>query len=126
MPRLFLGFFAFSFLAYGLYCFVQPGALAEIAGVVSTSPTGNTELRAMYGGLQVAAGALALAALWRADLVHPALVTFLFLGLGLFTGRLLGALLDGGWSAYTGMGFLFEIMMFAGGAALLRQAPAEA
>ncbi len=42
---------ALLWLPYGVYCFIHPSALAAIAGVGFQTPTGSTELRAMYGGL---------------------------------------------------------------------------
>ncbi len=125
MTRPFLGFFGLMFVVYGIYCFFSPGALAEIAGIASATPTGSTELRAMYGGLQAGAGALLLAGFLRADLARPALLALGFLGIGLFSGRLLGAVLDDGWSAYTGMAFALEFAMFAGSFALLRGVESE-
>ena len=68
--RGFLIFSAIIWLPYGLYCFFQPGSLAEAAGVVATIPTATTELRAMYGGLQMAIGALALVSLARPRLAR--------------------------------------------------------
>jgi hypothetical protein len=106
--RIFLAFSAALWLPYGLYCFADPGSLAEAAGVAAGSATGTTELRAMYGGLQAAIGALALAALFRVTLRRPALLCIAFLCTGLFTARLMGALLDGSFSSYTGMGLAFE------------------
>lgn len=106
--RIFLAFSAALWLPYGLYCFVDPGYLAEAAGVAAGSATGTTELRAMYGGLQAAIGALALASLFRAPLRQPALLCIAFLCAGLFTARLAGALLDASFSSYTGMGLAFE------------------
>ena len=50
--RLFLGFSAFVWLPYGIFCFLQPGYLTEAAGLGLTSATATTEVRAMYGGLQ--------------------------------------------------------------------------
>ena len=44
---------------YGLMCFLDPAALAESTGVVASTPTASTEIRAMYGGLQIAIGLLA-------------------------------------------------------------------
>ena len=72
-PRIVLGLSAAIWLPYGLYCFFAPDALAAIAGVASNSTTGSIELRAMYGGLQLSIGALALAGLLRASLQRPAL-----------------------------------------------------
>ena len=54
--RIFLLLSALLWLPYGIYCWLHPSALAEAAGVAFQSPTGSTELRAMYGGLQAALG----------------------------------------------------------------------
>ena len=107
--RWFLGLSAALWLPYGLYCFFVPTSLAEAAGVVSQTPTGSTELRAMYGGLQAAIGVLAGAAVVRRGLIRPALVALGFLAAGLATARALGVALDGGFSSYTAMGLGFEI-----------------
>jgi len=106
--KIYLGFVGLMFVGYGLYCLVAPGALAEAAGVVGSTTTGTTELRAMYGGLQVGAGLLATLALFRASLVRPAVVSLAFLLLGLFTARTLGVLLDGGITGYTVFALVFE------------------
>jgi hypothetical protein len=124
--RIFLGLNVLVWLPYGLYCFLQPGSLAETAGVISTTPTGSTELRAMYGGLQSAIGALALAAFLRAELERPALLAIAFLAGGLGIARISGAALDDGWSFYTGMGMGFEFTGLALATWLLRRQPAAA
>jgi len=124
LARVFLGLNALIWLPYGVFCFAQPGSLAETAGVLSTTPTGSTELRAMYGGLQAGIGALTLAALLRADLVRPALLAVAFLCGGLGLARISGAALDDGWSFYTGMGMGFEFAALAIASWLLRREPA--
>jgi hypothetical protein len=106
--RIFLALSALVWLPYGLWCFAAPGFLAGAAGVSFLTPTGSTELRAMYGGLQAALGALALLGALRAPLRRPALIALGFLASGLGLARLLGALLDGDVSAYTAMGLGFE------------------
>ncbi len=106
--RIFLGLSVLLWIPYGIYCFLAPGMLADAAGVAYNSATGGTELRAMYGGLQVAIGALALAGFLREHLAASALLAIAFLCGGLFTARLLGLAFDGGFSAYTGMGLGFE------------------
>jgi hypothetical protein len=118
--RIFLATMAIVWLPYGLYCFLDPGALRTMAGVTATSPTALTELRAMYGGLQSAIGALALLATVRTHLERPALVMLATLLLGLASARLLGLVLDGSWSAYTAMGLTFEIGGSLVSVALLR------
>jgi hypothetical protein len=52
IPRIFFALTALVWLPYGIFCFFQPGYLAQAAGVTATSATGTIELRAMYGGLQ--------------------------------------------------------------------------
>jgi hypothetical protein len=106
--RIFLGLSVLVWLPYGIWCVMQPGFLAGAAGVASSTPTGTTELRAMYGGLQAAIGALALCALLRPSLARPALVALVFLPAGLFLGRLAGLGLDGGVSSYTATALVFE------------------
>jgi hypothetical protein len=51
--RAFLVCSVLVWLPYGIYCFLVPGALADYAGVVGATATGSTELRAMYGGLDM-------------------------------------------------------------------------
>jgi hypothetical protein len=125
MPtRIVLGLSALIWLPYGLYCFLAPDALAGIAGVAAGTTTGSIELRAMYGGLQLAIGALALAGALRAALARPALVALAFLCGGLFLARSLGALLEGELSAYTASGLAFELTGAALAGWLLARAPA--
>ena len=119
--RLFLGLSALLWFLYGLYCFFSPTALADGAGVTATTPTGTTELRAMYGGLQMALGVLAALGLGRAELTRTALVALGLVTAGLGSARLLGAFVDGGWSAYTVMGLVFEFGSAAWASRLLRQ-----
>ncbi|MBM4269524.1 MAG: DUF4345 domain-containing protein [Deltaproteobacteria bacterium] len=119
--RIFLFVNALAWLPYGLFCLAQPGFLAEAAGVAATTPTGTTELRAMYGGLQAAIGVLALLAALRGDLLRTALTAIGFLTAGLFLGRLFGAVVDGGWSGYTAGGLAFESALAVLSFALLRQ-----
>ena len=105
---IFLAISAALWLPYGLFCFANPGFLAEAAGVAASSTTGTIELRAMYGGLQAGIGALALLAIWREPLRRPALVCIAFLCAGLGLARLAGAAVDAELSAYTIMGLFFE------------------
>lgn len=108
MDRVLLGISAPLWFLYGLYCFFVPGSLEAAAGVVATHGTGSAELRAMYGGLQMALGALCGMALVNPSYRDTALTTLVFLTLGLGLARLAGAVLDAGFSSYTGMAFAFE------------------
>ncbi|MDX2169604.1 MAG: DUF4345 family protein [Deltaproteobacteria bacterium] len=117
----FLGLSAALWFLYGLYCFFSPAALGAGAGVTFTSPTGLTELRAMYGGLQMALGFLAAIGLARPGLRQGAILALGVVTAGLGSTRLLGALIDGGWSAYTAMGLMFEWGSALWAASLLRR-----
>lgn len=101
IPRIFFALTALVWLPYGIFCFFQPGYLADAAGVAATSATGTIELRAMYGGLQAGIGAFALAAALRPALVGPALITSCFLFAGLALTRLLAAIGTGELTSYT-------------------------
>lgn len=126
MLRLFLAASTLLWLPYGVYCFVDPEFLATAAGVASTTTTGAIELRAMYGGLQIALGVLAGAAVVRPSLQRPALFTLAFLCAGLFTARLLGALLGAEFSSYTLEGLAFESLSSVIAMGLLARLPAQA
>jgi uncharacterized protein DUF4345 len=106
--RVFLVLSAILWLPYGLYCLLDPGSLAQTAGVAAHTPTGTTELRAMYGGLQSAIGTLALVGALRGSVTRTALVAVGTLTLGLGSARLLGLLIDHSFTFYTGMGLGFE------------------
>jgi len=118
--RIFLLLSALLWLPYGIYCWLHPSVLAEAAGVAFQSPTGSTELRAMYGGLQAALGVLAALGALRLAWVRPALVAIAFATTGLGSARLFGTLLDGGLSSYTTMALGFEFTSAVVALALLK------
>ncbi len=117
---IFLAISAALWLPYGVYCFADPGFLAEAAGVAADTTTGTIELRAMYGGLQAGIGTLALTAIWRETLRRPALLCIVFLCAGLALARLLGAAVAAEFSAYTIMGLFLEIGSVAFATVVLR------
>jgi hypothetical protein len=124
--RIFLGLSSLLWLLYGIYCFVEPGSLAEAAGVTFTSPTGATDLRATYGGLTAALGALALAGALVPAWTRHALVTLGTVCAGFGSARLAGAALDGGVGAYTAQALLLEFVTLGFVLWLLRRSPAPA
>jgi len=95
-------------LPYGLYCAFVPEYLDGAAGVVGTTPTGTTEIRAMYGGLQASIGVMCAAALARAEMARSAMLAIAFLTSGLFLARLMGLFIDGSASDYTNGVLVFE------------------
>lgn len=124
--RIFLGLSALVWLPYGIYCFAQPGYLEGAAGVAALTATGSVELRAMYGGLQVAIGALALGGALGEALRRPALVALAFLCAGLFLARAVAALGAGAPSGYTAFALGFELVSAALAAALAARTPRAA
>ena len=119
--RIFLALSAVVWLPYGLFCFLRPDALADSAGILALGGTGSAELRAMYGGVQSAVGVLALCGALRPQaFARAALTTLAFLCAGLFVARVLGAALDAGFGAYTGVALGFEALSSAVAFALLR------
>ena len=124
--RIFLALSALIWLPYGLYCFFQPESLGDGAGVAFTNPTGATEPRAMYGGLQAAFGTVALAGVLRPELARSALQLLLVVCAGLGAARLLGAGIDAAFSPYTVMAIGLELGTVAITLWLLRRAPSLA
>lgn len=106
--RIFLVVSVLLWLPYGLYCTFAPGYLGEVAGVVGSTATGITEIRAMYGGLQAGLGAMCLFALMRPEFARSALIALCFLAGGLFLARAIGFTLDGSGSGYTYGALVFE------------------
>lgn len=111
--RIFFALSALVWLPYGLFCLVQPSFLDGAAGVGASTPTGTTELRAMYGGLQAGIGALMIFALVRPVFADGALIALAFLAGGLGFGRLMGALADGSFSTYTLSALFFEFALLS-------------
>jgi ABC-type uncharacterized transport system permease subunit len=112
--RIVLAFTGCMFAVYGLMCLVDPTAPATYAGFVLVQASGNTEVGAMYGGLQIGLGALLVAWAWRPHLVVPALVVVLFCVGGLALGRVTG-LVRNGTDAYNlgAVGFEITTTIFA-------------
>lgn len=109
MARILLGLSALVWFGYGAFCFMQPGFLAGAAGVGASSATGTVELRAMYGGLQMAIGVLAAMGLMRRRFERTALLVIGVLCAGLGSARLIAAISVSDVSAYTGSAVGFEL-----------------
>jgi hypothetical protein len=74
--KLAIGITAAAFAGFGAVLMAKPEKILRIAGIKATNATGRTELRAMYGGMELGFGAFFIMALkqeWR----EPALVAIL-------------------------------------------------
>ncbi len=111
MARAYLCIAGVMWLVYGVYLLAAPQALAVTAGVAATSTTGLIELRAMYGGLEVAVGAFALAAAALPGMLRSGLLAMGLACAGLGVTRLLSALAAGEFSTYTRQGLALELTL---------------
>lgn len=97
--RIFLLLFGLGWIGYGAYVFYAPEFLAEMTGMQFTTTVARVEAQAMYGGLQIALGFLAVLGAWKPK--HYQLVNLRawpIIMLGLILGRGIGLLLNG-WQA---------------------------
>src|SRR5512134_2574056 len=108
--RIVLGVSALLWIPYGIYCFVRPESLADAAGVSFSSPTGATDLRATYGGLTAAVGALAALGALSPSWTRQALLTLGTVCAGFGVARVAAVVLDGGLSAYTVQALVLEFV----------------
>ncbi|MCH2186489.1 DUF4345 family protein [Myxococcota bacterium] len=90
-----LGINGVVFLGYGVVCLFTPSMPADYAGIALSTSSGETEIRAMYGGLQAALGAFLIFCALSSGRQAEGLRTMTVLIGGLALGRALGLLLDG-------------------------------
>lgn len=118
--RILVTLLAVGCMAFGVYGLARPGAAGELVSLVPTGPEGVGEIRAVYGGLMIAVGALLL---WGSMGKRRSAAWLVAVGVGfagLFVGRLVSLLLDG-LTGYTLMATVLE----GGVAGLLFVAAAE-
>ena len=123
--KVYLGVSVLIWFGYGLACFVNPSIIESTAGLRIDSAVARTEVRAMYGGLQMAIGVMALAALFNPRFVQPTLFSVAFLVTGLAASRLLGALIDTSFAQYTYGAVVFEFVAAGCAMVLLRRGAAD-
>ena len=93
VPRIILGLSALIFVLVGVYYIVAPGKGAAVVGITLDSAMGISDLRAVYGGLDLAVGALLLFYLLQRRLADGLTVQVFAFG-GLAFARLVGIVLD--------------------------------
>jgi hypothetical protein len=97
-------------------CIFNTAVIEEIIGVKSIHPTGNTDVRAMYGGVQFAVGLMAALALYDRRYFENLLWTLAFLGSCMALSRTYGLVVDASGTVYTWGVVAYEA--FAGASAI--------
>ena len=112
------------FLVSGIFTFFNPEAMGEALGIAPVNVSGETEIRATYGGLVVGAGLLLLCGLRSRVLAIAALAGTLFGGGGLVFTRLVIEIFFGesGFAINQAIVIVFELAMIALAWVLLRRA----
>lgn len=99
--RLYLIFTVLVWLPWGLLCVFDTAVIAEVIGVSGVTPSGNTDLRAMYGGIQTAVGLMAALALYDIRFLPNLLFTLAIVGGCLALSRTYGLYVDDSGTGYT-------------------------
>jgi hypothetical protein len=111
MARAYLIIAGLMWVVYGIYLLAMPQVLASTAGVAATTLTGLIELRAMYGGLEMAVGIFAIAAAVLPGMLRGGLLGMGLACAGLGLTRLLSATVAAEFSTYTRQGLALELTL---------------
>lgn len=82
-----------AFVVYGLFALAQPARAASMVDLQLEGPGAFSEIRAIYGGMMVAFGAVVVIGLLRQS--SPFLLTVAILFFGLVVGRVASLVTDG-------------------------------
>ena len=122
--RILLALVGIAFAPYGFFCLVSPQSVAEFTGMVLPNASALTEVRAMYGGVQLGLGLLFIGFALRKRSVETGLVVLIVLLGSLALARAFG-LVNDGFSSYNVFGFVFESVSTILGIVALRQCRQE-
>ena len=122
--RILLALVGIAFAPYGFFCLVSPQSVAEFTGMLLPNASALTEVRAMYGGLQLGLGLLFVGFAIRKRSVETGLVVLIVLLGSLALARAFG-LFNDGFSNYNVFGFVFESVSTILGIVALRQCRQE-
>lgn len=95
LVRLYLALNGLFLAGYGIYCLINPALLGELTGLVIATPAALTEIRAMYGGLELGLGAFFLLSAVLPETTRQGLFCMLLCFGGLALSRAAGLLMDG-------------------------------
>ncbi len=106
----FLRIIAAILFIFGIIYLVNPAMLAAKAGITA-DPSGLTDIRATYGGVQIGIAVFLFWACRSEAYLKPALVATLVIFGSVGAGRLYGAIADGALSGFNQIGLGFEIVL---------------
>ncbi len=109
IPRAVLLTIAAVFVAFGVAFLLAPDKLGSYVDLSASVNTGRTELRAVYGGLELGLGVFFALSALRKNWHVPALVAALLAFIGLAGARIYGISVEGGASIITVLTLLSEI-----------------
>jgi hypothetical protein len=95
--RLVLVIFGLSFLGFGAAFLAYPGDMAAMVSLVLINSSARTDVRAIYGGMELGVGVFLLACALRRDFVRVGLFASACVLVAMATSRFVGLLLDGFW-----------------------------
>ena len=124
LGRIILALVGIACALYGFFCLVSPQSVAGFTGMVLSDPSAVTEVRAMYGGLQLGLGLLFIGFALRKGSVQTGLLILIVLMGSLALARLFGLISDG-FSSYNLLGFVFESVSTILSVVALRQCRQE-
>ena len=104
-PTIALFITAFIWAGFALWLGCNPQALLRAFGIETTTPQMLTEIRAFYGGVEMAIAA-SMMILWRFNHLFAALLIGGIPLIGSATGRVIGLLVDGFSSIHLGFAIL--------------------
>ena len=109
LVRLYLALSGLFLAGYGIYCLIDPGLLGRLTGLVIATPAAMTEIRAMYGGLELGLGLFFLISAVLPQTTRQGLFCMLLClgGLGLSRGA--GLLFDGAGDGYNIGALIYEL-----------------
>jgi hypothetical protein len=108
-PIVVLALCAVGFLGFGLWLLADPvGALAKI-GIATSSKTGEIELRAFYGGMEIGLGLFLAWCVFRPEWQQSGLWLVLLTNGGAGLARLIGIAAAGSFGSYLGWALAWEL-----------------
>jgi hypothetical protein len=98
-----------GFLGFGLWFVVNPVAPLQAMGIEVSGVAAPKEIRAFYGGLEIALGLFLLIGSLKLDWRRPALWLVFFTNAGIGLTRLIALLMGGEWHSFFAYALIWEL-----------------